>query len=434
MRDYPDGIIKLSMKICIAGAGDVGSYLAEKLASEGMEVAIIDRDTVKLEGLSLKHNILTFECDLCQSDCFENFVDYDLFLLITDNDETNIVSALRLRELHGKGNIVVRLFKPFHTPLVERLGINFVNAVESTVRNLELLMEYPSAKAVWEIDNILVLALPVGKGHPLVGKKLRELSHLREEFLFSVVLVWRERKFLIPKGDTEIREGDTLYIATEKERIRELSERLGWANPKVKNLFVLGYSRYADYWFKRLKGRGISVKFFHPESRICEEVVSKYPYIEVYQSLLTDTETLKAEGIERADYVWCLGEGDEKNIVVGMFAKNVGARRVGVLLKHPQYEEFLNRSSIDAYILPKKVVAAKVYSIIKGKKVLEVVELAEGIDICEIPYGGEEKTVKNLKLIECDFIFAVKREGGYLIPKGDTLVKKGDVLLCVRKL
>ena len=422
------------MKICIAGAGDVGSYLAEKLASEGVEVAIIDRDAVKLEGLSLKHNILTLECDLGQGDCFERFGDYDLFLLLTDNDEVNIVSALRLKGLYGKENVVVRLFKPFHTPLVERLGIDFVNAVESTVRSLELLMEYPPAKAVWEIDNILVLALPVSGEHPLVGKRLRELSPIREEFLFSVVLVWRGREFLIPKGDTEIREGDTLYIAAERERARELLERLGWANPKVKNLFVLGYSRYADYWFKRLAGKGITVKFFHPEGRVCEEVVTKYPYIEAYQSLLTDSETLKAEGIERADYVWCLGEGDEKNIVVGMFAKNLGAHRVGVLLKHPQYEEFLNRSSIDAYILPKKVVAAKVYSLIKGKKVLEVVELAEGIDIYEIPYEGEEKAVKDLKLRECDFIFAVKREGGYLIPKGDTVVKEGDILLCVRRV
>lgn len=422
------------MKICIAGAGDVGSYLAEKLASEGFEVSIIDREAVKLENLSLKPNILTFECDLEQNDCFERLTDYDIFLLLTDSDEVNMLSALRLREIYDKPKVVVRLFKSFHTPLAEKLNIPSVNVVESAVRNLELLIEYPPAKGVWEIDNILVLVVSVGEKHLLVGKKLKELSQLRNKFLFSVVLIWRGKEFLIPKGDTEIKKGDTLYIATEKGQAKELLRRLGWESPKVKSLFVLGYSRYADYWFKRLEGRKLTVKFFHPEAKVCEEVVAKYPHIEVYQSLLTDSETLRAEGINLADYIWCLGEGDEKNIVVGMFAKNLGAKRVGVLLKHPQYEEFLNRSEIDAYILPKKVVAAKVYSLIKGKKVLEVVELAENIDIYEVSYKGMERTIKNLKLGECDFIFAIKRNGRYVIPKGDTEVKNGDLLLCVRKL
>jgi len=422
------------MKICIVGAGDVGSYLAEKLAFEGFEVAIIDREAVKLENLSLKHNVLTFECDLGQSDCFKNFEDYDLFLLLTDSDEINIVSALRLREIYGKEKIVVRLFKPLHTPLMERLNLPSVNVVESAVQNLELLIEYPPAKSVWKIDNILVLALPVNGDHPLVGKKLRELSPVRERFTFSVVLIWRGKEFLIPNGDTEIKEGDTLYIAVEESQAKELLQFLGWRHSKVKNLFVLGYSRYADFWFKRLAERGLAVKFFHPEAKVCEEVVAKYPYIEVYQSLLTDTETLKAEGINQADYVWCLGESDEKNIVVGMFAKNLGAKRVGVLLKHPQYEEFLNRSEIDAYILPKKVVAAKVYSLIKGRKILEVAELAEGIDIYEIPYKGGGKTIRDLKMDECSFIFAIKREGKYLIPKGDTTIRDGDFLLCVRRI
>lgn len=422
------------MKICIVGAGDVGSYLAEKLALEGFEVAIIDREAVKLENLSLKHNVLTFECDLGQSDCFGNFEDYDIFLLLTDSDEINIVSALRLRELYGKEKIVIRLFKPLHSPLMEKLDLPSVNVVESTVQNLELLLEYPIAKSVWKIDNILVLALPVNENHPLVEKKLRELSHVREKFTFSIVLIWRDREFLIPKGDTEIKEGDTLYIAVEENQGKELLQYLGWHYSNVKNLFVLGYSRYAGYWFEKLKGKEITVKFFHPDIKICEEVASKYPYIDVYQSFITDAETLKAEGIEQTDYVWCLGENDEKNIVVGMFAKNLGAKKVGILLKHPQYEEFISLSVIDAYILPKKVIASKVYSLLKGEKVLEVVELAEGIDIYEIPYEGGDKPIKDLRLEECDFIFAVKRDRKYLIPKGDTMVKSGDILLCLRKI
>ena len=422
------------MKICIVGAGDVGAYLAQKLAREGYEVTVIDRNPVKLENLSLKYHILTYECDAANRDCFEQFNDFDVYLLLTDEDEINITAALRLRELYGKENIIVRLFKPFHTPLCQKLGITAVNAVESTVKTLDLLLDFPPARAVWEIGNILVLALFIGEKHPLAGKRLKELSPLREKYPFAVVLIWREKEFLIPSGETEIKEGDLVYIAVERTVAKELLKALGWEYSPVRTLFVLGYSRYAAYWFEHLKERDIAVKFFHPDKKVCQEVAQKYPYIEVYHSLLTDGETLKAEGIEKADYVWCLGEVDEKNIVVGMFSKELGAKRVGVLLKHPQYEEFVARSRIDAYILPKKVVASKVYSLLKGRKILEVIELAEGIEIYAIPYKGEETAVKDLGVTNCDFVFALKRDGKYIIPKGDTSVREGDLLLCLKKI
>lgn len=422
------------MKICIVGAGDVGAYLAEKLAREGYEVIVIDRNPVKLENLSLKYHILTYECDVANMDCFKQFNDLDSYLLLTDEDEVNISAALRLRELYGKEHLIVRLFKPFYTPLCRKLGIPAVNAVESTVKTLDLLLEFPPARAVWEIGNILVLALFIGDKHPLAGKRLKELSPLREKYPFAVVLIWREKGFLIPSGETELKGGDLVYIAVERSVAKELLKVLGWDCSPVRTLFVLGYSRYASYWFEQLNERDIVVKFFHPDKNVCQEVAQKYPNIEVYHSLLTDRETLKAEGIEKADYVWCLGEIDEKNIVVGMFAKELGAKRVGVLLKHPQYEDFVAHSQIDAYILPKKVVASKAYSLLKGSKILEVIELAEGIEIYAIPYDGEEIPIKDLFVENCDFIFALKRNGEYIIPKGDTSVREGDLLMCLKKV
>ena len=422
------------MKVCIAGAGDVGSFLAEKLAREGYECAVIDRNPVRLENLALKYNILTYECDISVENCFEQFRDFDYFLLLTDIDEVNITSALRIRELYGNPNVVLRIFNPIYAPLCRKLKFSIVDVVNSVAKNLNLLLEFPSAKGVWEIENILILALVVRPNSPLIGKKLRDFSHLREKFNYSVVLLKRGKEFLIPKGDTEILSGDILYLATERDFVSDLLKELGYREKSAKTVMVLGYSRYADFWFKTLADTGITIKFFHPELKVCERVGAKYPYIEVYQTLLTDAETLKAEGVDRADYIWCMGEEDEKNIVVGMFAKNLGAKRVGVLLKHPQYEEFVSLSEIDAYVLPKKMVAAKVYSLLKKKEVLEVVELAEGVDIYEIPYEGEEGAIRDLRLKECDFIFAIKRNGKYLIPKGNTVVKSGDLLLCLRKI
>jgi trk system potassium uptake protein TrkA len=40
------------LKVCIVGAGVVGSYLAKKLSKEEFEVIVVDIDGTKLEAIS----------------------------------------------------------------------------------------------------------------------------------------------------------------------------------------------------------------------------------------------------------------------------------------------------------------------------------------------------------------------------------------------
>ncbi len=422
------------MKVCIIGAGDVGSFLAQKLAKEDMLIGVIDTDPIKLESLSLKTNILTLNCDASQEDCINNCKDYDFYLVLTDNDELNLATALFIRENWKKKNVIVRIHKPIYNLLCEKLNLQYINVVESTVSNLNALLEYPFAGGVWQIGDILIWSIKLQQSNPLTGKLLKDFSPLREKFNFSVVLIRRNGNFLIPKGSTRLLEGDEIYLAGDKEHARELLETLGIKFERVKTVFVLGYSRYADFWFKTLEDKSVTVKFFHPLEEVCQEVGSKYPFIEVYQAFPTDRETLKAEGLLEADYVWCLDENDEKNIVTAMFVKNLSAKRVGVLLKHPQYENFISSSGIDAYVLPKKVTASKIYSLLKGEDILEVIELAEGVDIFEKTFEGGRLPLRKLKLEENEFVLFLKRNSKVLIPKGDTVIENGDRLLILRKI
>jgi trk system potassium uptake protein TrkA len=422
------------MNICIIGAGVVGSFLAEKLAKEGIPVSVIDTDSIKLENLAYKKNILAINCDITQEECIEKCKDYDFYLVLTDNDELNLTTALFIRELWQKENIFIRIFKPAYNPLCEKMKFNYVNVVESTISNLNLILEYPFASGVWQIRDIVIWNIKINSQFPFIGKTLKDLAPIREKFNFSVVLIRRNGKFIIPKGSTQLLNGDEIYLAVDKQHVEEFLKSLGISFKKVETVAVLGYSRYVDFWFGTLNEKTTKVKFFHPSSHICERVGQRYPFIEVYQTYTTDKETLISEGISEADYVWCLDEIDEKNIVTALFVKNLSAKRVGVLLKHPQYEDFISESGIDAYVLPKKVTASKIYSLLKGKAILEVIELAEGVDVFEEIYNGEAIPLKKLKLEKNELVLFIIRDGKTLIPKGETIVEKGDALLILKKI
>ena len=412
----------------------MGSFLAQKLAKEDIPIAVVDRDSVKLEGIALKPNILTFNCDISRRECLQHCGDYDTFLFLTDNDELNLTLSLLIGKLWKEKDIVLRISNPLYDELCEALNLKYINIVESTVSNINALLEYPFASGVWQIGDITIWSIRLDSSNPLTGKLLKDFSPLRERFNFSVVLIRRKGDFIVPKGSTRLLEGDEVYLATDKNHSAELLKALGFPPQRVRTVFVLGYSRYADFWFETLKDKNLTVKFFHPLSEVCTQVGEKYPFVEVYQTYETDGETLTAEGLTEADYVWCLDENDEKNIVTAMYVKSLSAQRVGVLLKHPQYESFISSSGIDAYVLPKKVAAAKIYSLLKGEEVLEVIELAEGVDVYEKTYEGETVRLAQLKLGENEFVLFLKRDGRVIIPKGDTEIKRGDRLLVLRKI
>ena len=422
------------MKLCIVGAGDTGSFLANRLARENYEVLVIDKDPLKLENLALKYNILTHKCDVNEELCLEQFKDFETFLVLTDDDNLNLTVSLYIREILKKEKVITKTFKPFVDKIFKEVGIRSVNVLEETVKTLNGLLNNPYALSVWDLGNLFVFKIRISFDSVFLNKKLKEFSEQRERIPFAVILIKRRGKFLIPKGETEIKLNDIVYIAVEKDYLKDLLREFNIPYEKPKTVFVIGYSQFVEYWFKDLNESGLKVKFFHPNGGICERISSLYGNIEVYQTLPTDEETLLSEGIDRADYVWCLDEEDEANMVHAVFVKNLNAKRVGILLKHPQYESLVDLLGINAYVLPKKGVAARIYGYLKGDRVLRVIELEGDIDLYELPYEGEEKEVRNLRLKDCDFLVAIERDGNLIIPRGGTVVKKGDLIWCLKKI
>ena len=423
------------MKICIVGAGVVGTFVAERLAKGNHEVAVVDVNPVRLEKLSLKPNILTLNCNAENVDCLEKVKDYDLFVVLTDNDETNLAVAGLIRSINPEGRIIVRISHRDFKNFEELLRAKTVDIVEKTAEALERLIDYPFANNVWRLGNVLIFRKKVNFDSVFLNKKLKELKDLREKVPFTVILIKRRGEYIIPKGDTVVKLGDTIYIAVEDKDVEELKKLLKFEKDRVRDVFVFGYSKYSDRFLERLNRRGdVRVKFFHPDYEICDELSKKYKNVFVFQGDPTDEELLRAEGIERADYVFCLGEGEESDIVLAVFANNLGAKRTCVLIKHPQFEKIIETLKVHSYVLPKKIVASYIYSYLREENIAEVTELEEGVDIYKILYEGEEKPVQNLKLKNCDLIIAVERDGKTFIPKGTTLIQKGDYLYCLRKM
>ena len=83
------------MKIIICGAGEVGFSLAKYLASENMQVTVIDENSDRLQKVSGSIDVRsivgkTYNPNILSEAGAENA---DLLISVSDNDESNILAC-----------------------------------------------------------------------------------------------------------------------------------------------------------------------------------------------------------------------------------------------------------------------------------------------------------------------------------------------------
>ena len=98
------------MKIIIAGAGRIGSSLAEGLSAEGHDITVIDRDTETIEHVSNDVDVICLEGSATNPDALSEAgaADADLLIAATEQDEVNMVCSVAARKL-GTKHIIARV-------------------------------------------------------------------------------------------------------------------------------------------------------------------------------------------------------------------------------------------------------------------------------------------------------------------------------------
>jgi len=426
------------MKICIIGAGVVGSFLARKLSAENHDVAVIDIDREKLEAISYSTDVACFGCNALEVNCLKNVKDFELFIVVTDSDEKNIAISLLLKALLGKDKIVLRTnSKAFASPPVKKLlGSNVVNILSETIQSVVLQVKYPFVKSAvrLEREGILVFSYGIKTEDTIAGKQIAELKDLRDKVDFTIVAVNREGKVIIPDGSTFLYPDDLVYVAVKERDALKFAELFGISQKPTETVFVFGRSEFSEELLAKLSDMNVKVKFFSHLRKDCDEIAEKFPGVSVIFSEFTDSETLLHEGIENADLSVVMSKDEEVNILTGVLLKKIGSKRVCTIIENPEYEKIAESIGIDNVIIPRKLLASKVYREISLRGVLELLEFG-GIDIFELEVSKKlaGKTVYEIRKDLKGVVAFIRKEKEIKIARGSTILDEGDVLICVRK-
>ena len=218
------------MKVAIAGAGNVGRYLAQELGSAGHDILVIERNFQLVERLRTElAAVRWFVGDACEVASLKEaeLDEVDVMVAATGDDEDNLVVSLLAKQEFAVPRVVARVNHPENEWL-----FNETWGVDVSVSTPHLL-----TAVVEEAVSIgsLVRLLSFGGGQAgLVEVRLapdspaggRTLIDLQVPPGATVVAVLRGEHVVVPRGDTTLEPGDEVLLLVTPESEDEVRRLL----------------------------------------------------------------------------------------------------------------------------------------------------------------------------------------------------------------
>lgn len=440
------------MNIIIVGSGKVGFTLAENLAAEQHDVTIIDiRDEAILKAsetldvLCIKGNGASV--NILKSASIERC---DVFIAVTGRDELNMISCLTAKKLGAKYTAArIRDYEyAFElTHLKDEMEIDMViNPEFSTASQLSRLLRFPTALDIdtFYRGKIELIGFRAIESDSIVGKPLHTIrrSQLGADILFCAVEHGGE--ISIPSGSTVIEPGDKVYVIGDTINIAKFFKTLGRVTAKIKHTFIIGGGRIGLYLANSLLAMNMDVKIVEQNRDKCLELTEKLPKALIVNGDGTDQELLASENLEKADAFISLTDRDEDNLIMSLYAKQVGVPKVIAKINRQNYYGLSGMLNIDSIISPKTITANVILKNVRAMQnsqgsIMEALfRIADdSVEAMEFTVNSSTHNLgiplRDLKLKKGVLLAVIVRNGRFIIPEGSDYIENGDNIIIIAK-
>ena len=426
------------MRVLIVGAGQVGFQLAKRLSEEGQDVVLIDLDPQRTSYVSEQLDLLTVTGNGASLPVLERagLSKAGMLLAVTSQDQSNIVACL----LASRFDVALRVarisapeyYEPDATLAKELFGIDLVISPEREVawETLELLASEAATEFVHFMDDqVRLLGVRIREGAPAVAKSMAqlELSDLR----YVTVAIVRDGKTEIPRGASRIEAGDQVFLLAATEDLPSIPRLAGYEQFELRRVMIAGGNQEAIYLARHLASQDVDCTILERNRHRCVELAEALPEALILHGDARDPELLEMEGVEGVDGFVAFTGSDSVNMLSGLLAKTMGARKVITLIHRPDYIPLVTRIGIDAAVSPRLSVANAILRYVRRGGVRSVAAL-KGADAEAIEFEiGAEAQILHRPLRDVNFpkggvIGAIIRDGAVISPRGDDVLLAGD--------
>ena len=437
------------MKIFIVGGGGIGSALAEQLSRDGYEVTVIDRNPDVVSGLGNSMDIICYEGNGASYTTLQeaNASAADILISVTDSDELNILSCLTAHML-GARHTIARIrdvdYSRQNHFYRDRLGLSMIiNPELATAMEINRVLRFPLATRVevFAKGRAELVGMTVREESPLNGKSLIEINQgLKINLLICAVV--RQGEAFVPKGDTVICTGDILFMTGAADEFRTAFKKLKLPVKPLQSVMIAGGGRIAYYLAEMLLQQGAKVTLLEKNKEYATEISEAISGINVVcEDALTYFDSMSQTDIEHTDAFISITDNDEYNLIAAMYGESQGIGKVISRVNAKSRLKVLPPDSKICTISIEDVAADRILgysrSLLNAEDndaVESLYRLMDGkIEFIEFKVDEKDKNLniplKNLQMKRNTLIGCIIRDYKTLIPRGDDVIKAGDILL-----
>jgi len=431
------------VKIIILGAGQVGTSVANTLASEPNDITVVDLNADSLREMQDHLDLRTVVGHAAHPSVLRRAgaEDADMVLAVTNSDETNMVACQVAYTLFHTPTKIARVRSQEYLGATglfaqDALPVDVIISPEQlVVEYIERLIRTPGALQVMDFaeGRVRLVGVKSSIDGPLSGHALSELPKVLPGVATRVAAVYRRGRGITPDGDTRIEPDDEVFFVSSARDSQKLMSELSRHDGPSKRIIIAGGGNIGLRLAGKLE-REFNVKIIEFSQRRAEAMSRELDKAIVLRGDAADEGLLREENIDNTD-VFCAVTNDEQvNILSAMLAKRMGARKVMALINRGAYVDLVQSSVIDIAISPQQATIGSLLAHVRRGDVAAVHSLRRGAaEAIEAVAHGDGRTSKvvgrrvdELRLPRGATVDALVRGDQVIMAHHDTRIEADD--------
>lgn len=438
------------MKIIIVGAGEVGFHTAQRLTIENQEVVVIDKQP---EALKRFVNLLDVQT-ICGSGSSPRILEEagaaraEMFLAVTDSDETNLVACLFAESIGPGIKKLARIrddeyfhYKPELTPRLLNID-TIINPENELIKSVIHSLAVPGAEHISDFadGNIKLIGFRIEKGSPVIGIRLLELRKKIGGVRFIVAAIFRNDRLIIPFGNDKVKAFDLVYFVCETKELKPVLKIFGSRTEQVHHILIVGGGNIGLKIAKEIEKRHYHLRIIESNLERCQYLAENLHSTIVLHGDGTDKTLLEEENIRDMDMVISVTGNEETNFLISLLVKNMGAKRTMTRINKFAYMPIISDIGLGNILSPRLSAINSIVQHVRRGKILSSVSLkGEDAEVLEAVAQEDSGIVgtplKALHFPKGAIVLAVTRGKVSIIPDGSTVIEPNDriVILSTRQ-
>lgn len=427
------------MDILIYGATEIGYMVTLRLYQEH-NITLID----DLERLPDKFNSLDISFMSGSGgdiDALEkaNASQADIFIACSVLDEANIVACWTVKKIADIETIcfvrTMELYRNLASPTWNRYETKYdIDTViwpeQLLTQDIFRIISVPDAIDVeyFAGGRVKLFEYRIKENSLLLDKKIMDYGFPQDVLIVGIT---RENTLFIPDGSTVIELDDKVIFMGRSHALDSLAATIFQKGNTIKKAAIIGGGSVGSLLSENLEKAGIRVKLIEHDKNRCVFLADHLKKSLILHGDGTDLELLEGESIGDSDVIVCVTDNDEKNLLCSLLVKQLGSERIITRVGNDRNAELFERVGIDVVVSPRDSALKELLNRVQTREV-DILALVEGgqgeILRLKVPEDFPDTRVMDLKFQAKAIIGVIKRRRRIIIPRGDTIIRAGDML------